>query len=253
MKRLYKRKEPPGAVLEDHSVVQEALVPSMTVFKRAKRNIGTRCHNYRGEKVYLGVRVRMPVRDLLKNIRGSRGVDDLNKGSKKGSGDMKRARPRSRTKATRGEHPVKSLEELATILEVLEDDLRTSCASHSPSQNVPSPDFSAFREPSPTDVIHGDEYDQTTPSPEYYTEFSPSTPEYDVAWSRPDCMFFSLQPSCVGDMQIHSDREQDWFKTKHNLDLNSSAFFWTQLQQEEGWLRAASDAELLTTDEQGRT
>lgn len=36
---------------------------------------GSGCSIYGGEKVYLGVRVRMPVKDLLKNIRLSQGQD----------------------------------------------------------------------------------------------------------------------------------------------------------------------------------
>lgn len=34
---------------------------------------GTKCSMYGSEKVYLGVRVKMPVRDLLKNVRLAQG------------------------------------------------------------------------------------------------------------------------------------------------------------------------------------
>lgn len=34
---------------------------------------GAKCSVYNADKVYLGVRVKMPVRDLLKNIRKARG------------------------------------------------------------------------------------------------------------------------------------------------------------------------------------
>ena len=37
--------------------------------------LGSRCSIYDGEKVYLGVRVKMPVRDLLRNIRLAQGVE----------------------------------------------------------------------------------------------------------------------------------------------------------------------------------
>lgn len=36
---------------------------------------GARCSMYDGDKVYLGVRVKMPVRDLLRNIRLAKGCE----------------------------------------------------------------------------------------------------------------------------------------------------------------------------------
>ncbi|XP_036005982.1 NF-kappa-B inhibitor zeta [Fundulus heteroclitus] len=258
MRGVYKRKEPPEAglcpPLEQPPAEQGTPIPNVTPCKKTGWNKGNRCSMYGGEKVYVGVRVRMPVRDLLKNIRVPKGVepDDFNeRGSKKGSGNMKRARARSRNKPTRGQCPVKSLEELATILEVLEEDLRTGCTSL--SQNPSPSDFTAYPNQSPTDVGGGDRYEEIIPSPESYTIYSPSTSEYDAAWARSDCMFFDLQPSGVSDRQLYGDKEDDWFKLKNNWDPNSSAFFWTQLQKEEEWWKAVSDAELLTTDEHGRT
>ncbi|XP_047246852.1 NF-kappa-B inhibitor zeta isoform X2 [Girardinichthys multiradiatus] len=243
MRRLYKKKESAGA----------GLCPPL---EEPSAEPGARSSIYGVEKVYLGVRVRMPVRDLLKKIRVPEGMepDDFNeRGSKKGSGNMKRARTRARTKPTSGQRPFKSLEELASIIEVLEEDLRSSCISHSSYQNPSPSDFAAYPKPSPTNVSYGDEYDEIIPSPESYMVYSPSTSDYDTAWARPDCMFFNLQPSSVTDMQIYGDKEEDWFKPNNYWDLNSSAFFWTQLQKEESQLRAASDAELLTTDEHGKT
>uniref|UniRef100_A0A3B3XGG1 OCA domain-containing protein n=1 Tax=Poecilia mexicana TaxID=48701 RepID=A0A3B3XGG1_9TELE len=205
---------------------------------------GTRCSISGGERVYLGVRVRMPVRDLLKNIRVPKDMDpnDFN-----------------------GQHPVKSLEELAIIIEVLEEDLRSGCTPCSPTSKSPPSDFTTSPELSltnklhatpvlsPVDVNSGDEYDEIIPSPESYMAYSPSASQHDVAWTRPDCMFFGLQPPGVTDTQSYGDREEGWFEPKNNWDLNTSAFFWTQLQKEESWLRTTSDAELLTTDEHGRT
>ncbi|KAM4589339.1 NF-kappa-B inhibitor zeta [Fundulus diaphanus] len=258
MRGVYKRKEPPEAglcpPLEEPSAEQGVPIPNVTPCKKTGRNKGTRCSMYGGEKVYVGVRVRMPVRDLLKNIRVPKGVepDDFNeRGSKKGSGNMKRARARSRNKPTRGQCPVKSLEELATLLEVLEEDLRTGCTSL--SQNPSPSDFTAYPNQSPTDVGHGDKYEEIIPSPESYMIYSPNTSEYDAAWARSDCMFFDLQPSGASDRQLYGDKEDDWFKLKNNWDPNCSAFFWTQLQKEEEWWKAVSDAELLSTDEHGRT
>ncbi|XP_054901689.1 uncharacterized protein zgc:113279 [Poeciliopsis prolifica] len=214
-----------------------------------KRNKGTRCSVSGGEQVYLGVRVRMPVRDLLKNIRVPKDMDpdDFNeKGSIKGSGNRKRARARSKNKVTRAQHPVKSLEELAIILEVLEEDLRSSCIPRSLIPNSPPSDSTSY-------VNSSDEYDEIIPSPESYMASSPTASEHDMPWTRPDCMFFSLQSSGGTDTQSCRDREEGWFEPENNWDLNTSAFFWTQLQKEESRLRTTSDAELLTTDEHGRT
>lgn len=39
---------------------------------------GSKCSSYGGDKVYLGVRVKMPVKDLLRNIRVAQGWDPQN-------------------------------------------------------------------------------------------------------------------------------------------------------------------------------
>uniref|UniRef100_A0A096MA10 Zgc:113279 n=1 Tax=Poecilia formosa TaxID=48698 RepID=A0A096MA10_POEFO len=265
MKGPYNRKAPGaglGPQLEEPPAVPDPPVPSVT---GCKWNKGTRCSVSGGERVYLGVRVRMPVRDLLKNIRVPKDMDpdDFNKICMCESGNRKRARTRARNKATGGQHPVKSLEELAIIIEVLEEDLRSGCTPCSPTSKSPPSDFTTSPELSltsnatpvlsPVDVNSGDEYDEIIPSPESYMAYSPSASQHDVAWTRPDCMFFGLQPPGVTDTQSYGDREEGWFEPKNNWDLNTSAFFWTQLQKEESWLRTTSDAELLTTDEHGRT
>ena len=48
--------------------------PAITVHHPLS-TLGSRCSIYDGEKVYLGVRVKMPVRDLLRNIRLAQGVE----------------------------------------------------------------------------------------------------------------------------------------------------------------------------------
>lgn len=204
--------------------------------------------------MYVGVRVRMPVRDLLKNIRVPQDEepDDFKeRGSKKGSGNLKRARTRARSKATRGKQPVKSLEELATLIEVLEEDLRTSSSAYSPYLNPAPCELLPYPDRSPTG--YGDEYDEIIPSPESCVSYSLCTSEHQGEWARPDCKFSCLQPCAVGDIQTYGENEDYWFKLKNNWDLSSSGFFWAQLQKEEGLLIAISDAELLATDEHGRT
>ncbi|MEQ2200808.1 hypothetical protein XENOCAPTIV_003421, partial [Xenoophorus captivus] len=83
MRRLYKKKESAGAglcpPLEEPSA-EPGTVPGGTACKRAGRNNGATSSIYGVEKVYLGVRVRMPVRDLLKKIRVPQDMepDDFN-------------------------------------------------------------------------------------------------------------------------------------------------------------------------------
>lgn len=106
---------------------------------------------------------------------------------------------------------------------------------------------------SPVDGGYGDEYDDIIPSPESYVSYSLCTSEHQGAWARPDCMFSCLRPCTVSNVQTYGENEDDLFTLKNNWDLSSSGFFWAQLQKEEGWLMVTSDAELLATDEHGRT
>ncbi|XP_055369727.1 uncharacterized protein zgc:113279 isoform X4 [Betta splendens] len=119
-----------------------APVAALTASDMGGRNAGTRRSINVSEKVYLGVRVKMPVRDLLRNIRLAKGSDsqDLKDGySKTAKGDKKRVK----TCRAKGKHLRKSLEELAIIVEVLEEDLRTcsaECNSEESGEIIPSPE-----------------------------------------------------------------------------------------------------------------
>ncbi|CAG06477.1 unnamed protein product [Tetraodon nigroviridis] len=158
------------------------------------RKQGATCPVYNSDKVYLGVRVKMPVRDLLRNIRLSRGGPPLEA---------------QRKEASQG------LEELAFIVEVLEEDLRAS--SHPPQ----SPNWSPL---GPAGSA-GEELDEMIPSPGSSWTRSPGPPWCPV-WAEPP----------------GPDRSPD-----------GSCFFWTQLQKEESVLAGVADAALLRTDGRGRT
>ncbi|XP_050928918.1 NF-kappa-B inhibitor zeta [Lates calcarifer] len=200
---------------------------------------GARCSIYGNEKVYLGVRVKMPVKDLLRNIRLAQGwepQDFQETCSKTFKGDKKRVKTRTGRRTTKRKHPTKSLEELAIIVEVLEEDLKTGNTYCSLSQCPPSSEPPLSPELSPTGY-NSDESDEMIPSP------SPIS-----SW----LMHGGLQPSSTN-MERDSERGEEWFDPQnHNWNLNSYAFFWTQLQKEENQLRDISDAVLLATDGQGR-
>ncbi|XP_040902173.1 uncharacterized protein zgc:113279 [Toxotes jaculatrix] len=232
-------------------------LPVFTVQDVGGNKKGARCSLYGGEKVYLGVRVKMPVKELLRNIRVAQGwkpQDLQDTCGKTVKGDKKRVKTRTGRRTTKRKRPTKSLEELAIIVEVLEEDLRTSNTYRSPSQlSCSDPQSAQSPEWSPTGY-NSDESDEIIPSPQSYMTYSPGTIEYYQAPSPPGFMHSSLQPPSITNTGREGGRREEWFDLQNNSwNLNNSAFFWTQLQKEEIQLRAISDAVLLATDEHGRT
>ncbi|XP_044058817.1 NF-kappa-B inhibitor zeta isoform X2 [Siniperca chuatsi] len=209
---------------------------------------GARCPIYDGDKVYLGVRVKMPVRDLLRNIRLAQGwepQDFQGLYSKTAKGVKERVKTRTGRLTTKRKCSTKSLEELAIIVEVLEEDLRTGNTYSSPPQSC-----------SPTGY-NSDDSDEMIPSPQSYMTYTPGTAEYHQALSPPGSMKTStqtsLQPSSIGNIGGDGGRGEEWFDPQdHDWNLNSS-FFWTQLQKEESQLNEISDPVLLAPDGHGRT
>nr|XP_020476379.1 uncharacterized protein LOC109972086 [Monopterus albus] len=247
----------PGETAEA-SAKPDTPVPVVAVQDVCGHKKGARCSIYGGEKVYLGVRVKMPVRDLLRNIRLAQGWDPQGSQeacSKRVKGDKKRVKTRTGCRTTTGRRPTKSLEELAIIVEVLEEDLRSSNNYHSPSQMLSSFDPPVSPEWCPSGAgYNSDETDEMIPSPEYYMTYSPGAAEYRQALSPPGFLYTSLQQSSTANMGREVGMAEEWFPPQnHDWDLNSCDFFWTQLQKEESQLRYISDAVLLATDGHGRT
>ncbi|KAG7222445.1 hypothetical protein INR49_016257 [Caranx melampygus] len=208
---------------------------------------GARCSLYGGDKVYLGVRVKMPVRDLLKNIRRAQGWEPAElqeTGSKRAKGDKKRAKTRSGCRTTKMKRPTKSLEELAIIVEVLEEDLRMGNTYHSPSQTPSSFDPPVSPDWSPAGY-NSEESDEMIPSPQSHMSCSPGTAEYYMAPSPPDFMHHtaSLQHPSVMNVGQDGGRGDEWFEPRTRNGL----------QKEESQLREISDAVLLAADGQGKT
>ncbi|XP_030600667.1 NF-kappa-B inhibitor zeta [Archocentrus centrarchus] len=232
----------------------DAPVPGATDCDVRGTKKGGRCSIYGNKKVYLGVRVRMPVKDLLRNFRLSQGwgPQDLKKQyGKTAKGDLKRAKSRSRCQTVKVQQPSKSLEELSIIVEVLEEDLRTG-NSHPFSPPPLSPTDSPVSPQLSPDEINSDKYNEIIPSPPSYMTHSPGAADYHQA--PPGFMFPSCAPLRFGILRKDCERREEWFDPEnHSYNVNSSTFFWTQLQKEEGQLRDVSDAELLAADEHGRT
>ncbi|XP_020363528.1 NF-kappa-B inhibitor zeta [Oncorhynchus kisutch] len=105
---------------------------------------GPKRSNYDGEKRYLGVRVKMPVRDMLNKIRIAKGMDPKHIQGNCGKalkGEKKRVNTNRDRRSSKRKQPTKSLEELAIIVEVLEEDLKAS-KPYSQSNTSESPDYS---------------------------------------------------------------------------------------------------------------
>ncbi|XP_072547899.1 uncharacterized protein [Salminus brasiliensis] len=101
---------------------------------------GPRTRKGKGDQRYLGVRVRMPVKDMLRNFRIAKGMDpkDLQEESKGSKGSKKRVNTSADRRNRLKKWQTKSLEELAIIVEVLEEDLKTSASPRLPKDH-PSP------------------------------------------------------------------------------------------------------------------
>ncbi|KAL6470958.1 hypothetical protein MHYP_G00196080 [Metynnis hypsauchen] len=103
--------------------------------------VGPKSQKAKGDKRYLGVRVKMPVRDMLRNFRIANGMDpkDLQqKENKRSKGEKKRVYSSGDRRNRLKKWQTKSLEELAIIVEVLEEDLKTSTSPRQPTEHPSS-------------------------------------------------------------------------------------------------------------------
>ncbi|XP_076832884.1 uncharacterized protein LOC143477903 isoform X2 [Brachyhypopomus gauderio] len=100
---------------------------------------GLKAQKTNPDKRYLGVKVKMPVRDLLRNIRIAQGIDpkELQKENKGTQGDKKRVNTSADRRKRLRKLQMKSLEELSIIVEVLEEDLKNSTSCRQPNGRLP--------------------------------------------------------------------------------------------------------------------
>ncbi|XP_050985729.1 uncharacterized protein zgc:113279 isoform X1 [Labeo rohita] len=243
---------------------------------------GSKKHKSTSEKKYLGVRVRMPVRDMLRNIRIAKGIDpkDLQH-CLRSKGDKKRVNTSGKRRRFLKKHQTKSLEELAIIVEVLEEDLKT-CQSYRLANKSPSgqeneiPLSPSYSVPSETSPVHS--VSSSYPSPTYSqgADVSLGNQEehnsYELANYRYDDLHgMSCSPANSCEYQVPSPQEsfnaspnsEVWdvssqkmtyapWPHSHQEEWRDMTFFWTQLEREENLLKEISDQELLAVDENGR-
>ncbi|KAL6104973.1 uncharacterized protein ACO6RY_06596 [Pungitius sinensis] len=242
-------------------------------------------------KAYAGVRVRRPVRDLLRKVRVDQGwdVQKICGGSVKGDG--KKVPMHAVRRSCKRKCSAKSLEELAMILEVLEEDLWTGTARRPPTrklQGYPRGSQVSPRRPPVSPVSPG--WSPMSPgwssvSPGGSPGWSPMSP----GWSSVSPGGAPLSPVSPG----WSPMSAGWSPTESQSDASDGvitspesspedpwapppllqpvgareggrsdaqdqdpdqniSFFWAQLHWVESRLWESSDGELLTPDHCGR-
>ncbi|XP_053362743.1 NF-kappa-B inhibitor zeta isoform X2 [Clarias gariepinus] len=248
---------------------------------------GTKAQKKNSDKTYLGVRVRMPVKDMLRDIRIAKGMDpkDMQKKENKGAkGDKKRVNISSSRK-NRLNWQTKGLEELGIIVEVLEEDLKT-CTARQSSNYLPT--FSSelgnnfWVENIPQQGLSDES--PTMPSCYAATKKSPmqSVELYCSAYSQAASLDTKVkitnresdhETACTpSDSKVHVpcpkeiyfSTMMDWWGSSYEIgnplnscsvqeQWNSMTSFWTQLERELHLLNNISNQELLTQDDNGRS
>ncbi|XP_015193055.1 NF-kappa-B inhibitor zeta isoform X2 [Lepisosteus oculatus] len=156
--------------------------------------------NSQSEKKYLGVRVRMPVRDMLRKIRIAKGLEPIEiqgtpgkASSKAMPGEKRRAHPLGDRKHRQSKQSPKSLEDLAMLVEVLEEDLKASRPYRNPRESqggisqpyISASSFLAAQQAEPwtqefpqrSPVVEHSSGSSSPPAPAYHlaTDFSPAS------------------------------------------------------------------------------
>ncbi|XP_016379351.1 NF-kappa-B inhibitor zeta-like [Sinocyclocheilus rhinocerous] len=177
---------------------------------------GPKKHKSTSEEKYLGVRVRMPVRDMLKNIRIAKGIDpkDLQeKHSKASKGDKKRVNTGGNRRCFL-KHQTKSLEELAIIVEVLEEDLKT-CQSYRLPNKSPSASYSSefwVEDASPQGFMNTNGQENEIPLSPSYSVPSETSPVHSVSSSYPSPTYSQGADVFLENQEEYSSYESDNYR-----------------------------------------
>uniref|UniRef100_A0A8B9HV56 Zgc:113279 n=1 Tax=Astyanax mexicanus TaxID=7994 RepID=A0A8B9HV56_ASTMX len=253
---------------------------------------GPKSRKSKNDNRYLGVRVRMPVKDMLRNFRIAKGMDpkELQEDSK-GTKGKKRVNTSADRRNRLKKWQTKSLEELAIIVEVLEEDLKTSTSPrpanmHQSSTQSPEPGDKnwcehktqqSFTFDSPpnrsfcetnTFLMRSVELYNSFPSSAYNQTITPNSQEgydhYESVYYRPKSQAGMICSPGEGEYQVPSPQEASWCGSTREMsgpaypysvqeDWGSLAFFWTQMKREEHLQSSIPDQELLALDKCGRT
>ncbi|XP_043114216.1 NF-kappa-B inhibitor zeta-like isoform X2 [Puntigrus tetrazona] len=189
---------------------------------------GPKKHKSASEKKYLGVRVRMPVRDMLRNIRIANGIDpkDLQgKHLKTSKGDKKRVNTGGNRRRFL-KPQTKSLEELAIIVEVLEEDLKT-CQSNRLPNKSPLASYSSeswVEDASPHGVMNTYGQENEVPLSPSYSVPSATSPVHSVSSSYPSPTYSQGADVFMGDQKDYSSYESDKYRYDDLNGINSCEY-----------------------------
>lgn len=174
---------------------------------------GPKKHKSSPEKKYLGVKVRMPVRDMLRNIRIAKGIDpnDLQGKYKSSKGDKKRVNTSANRRRILKKHETKDLEDLAIIVEVLEEDLKT-CQSYKPPNQSNSASYSTkfcFKDASQQGFMSPCYQENEKPLSPSYSVPSGTSPVHSVCSSYPSPTYSHGGDAFLGNQEEYSSYESD--------------------------------------------
>ncbi|XP_052431465.1 NF-kappa-B inhibitor zeta isoform X1 [Carassius gibelio] len=211
---------PLPAELPSHANGPNPPVPSQKTSGDNKANYtsqtGPKKHKSTSEKKYVGVRVRMPVRDMLRNIQIAKGIDpkDLQgKCSKASKGEKKRVNTGGNQRRFLKKHQTKSLDELAIIVEVLEEDLKTCQLTRSPNKS-PSGSYSKFwvEDASPQGVMNTHGQENEMPLSPSYSVPSSTSPVHSVSSLYPSPTYSQGADVFFGNQEDYSSYESDKYR-----------------------------------------
>uniref|UniRef100_A0A671ME71 NF-kappa-B inhibitor zeta-like n=1 Tax=Sinocyclocheilus anshuiensis TaxID=1608454 RepID=A0A671ME71_9TELE len=187
---------------------QNSPVPSQ------KTSGGPKKHKSTSEKKYLGVRVRMPVRDMLRNIRIAKGIDPKDQHCLWSKGDKKRVTTGGNQRRFLKKHQTKSLEELAIIVEVLEEDLKTCQSNRSPNKS-PSASYSSefwVEDAPPQGFMNTYGQENEIPLSPSYSVPSSTSPVHSVSSSYPSPTYSQGADVFLGNQEDYSSYESDKYR-----------------------------------------
>ncbi|XP_026081950.1 uncharacterized protein LOC113058356 isoform X1 [Carassius auratus] len=186
---------------------------------------GSKKNKSTSENKYLGVRVKMPVRDMLKNIRIAKGIEpkDLQENHSKASeGEKKRVNTGGNRRRFLKQQ-TKSLEELAIIVEVLEEDLKTCQSYRLPDYKSPSASCSSelrVEDASPQGFMNTNDQENEIPlSPSYPSETSPV---HSVCSSYPSPTYSQGADVFLGNQEEYSIYESDCYRYEGQYRMSCS-------------------------------
>ncbi|XP_077064894.1 uncharacterized protein LOC143716304 isoform X3 [Siphateles boraxobius] len=187
---------------------------------------GPKKHKSTSEKKYLGVRVKMPVRDILRNIRIAKGIDhkDLQK-CLWYKGDKKRVTTGGNRRHFLKKHQTKGLEELAIIVEVLEEDLKTCQSYRSPNKTHSASYSSEFwvEKASQQGLMNTRGQKNEMPQSPSYSVRSETSPVHSVCSSYLSPTYSQGTDVFFGNQEEYSSYESDKYRYDDLYGVSCSA------------------------------